>query len=427
MIRIYKAAEINDKWLRDRGEQSVDLKVEQAVAQIIAHVRKEGDKALLDYCRQFDKVELESLKVSEYEIAAAWNEVDEGFRSILQEAAENIRKYHRAQLRDNVLLNGDDGIVLGQRFTPIEKVGIYVPGGTAAYPSSVLMNAIPAVLAGCRSIVMVTPPGPDGSVSADILAAATIAGVTDIYKVGGAQAIAALAYGTESIPRVSKIVGPGNIYVATAKKQVYGVCAIDMIAGPSEILIIADKGAKSSWLAADMLSQAEHDKLSSAILICFSQEQAESVRSELCRQLALLSRADIAAASINNQGAIIVAESMEEALDLADSFAPEHLELAVENPFDILDKVNNAGSIFLGYHTPEPLGDYWAGPNHVLPTMGLAACCSPLSVDDFRKRSSYLYYTPEALEKCSPKVRCFALREGLSAHAASIAVREEES
>ena len=427
MIKIYRAEDINSKWLQARRELVADADVDKIVAEMIAEVRENGDSALLSYEEKFDHARLSSLKVSEAEIEQAWQTVDEDFRAVLEEAASHIRAYHRAQLREDIELPGDNGVRLGQRFTAIEKVGIYVPGGTAAYPSSVLMNAIPASLAGCERIIMVTPPRADGSIAPDILAAAKVAGVTDIYKVGGAQAIAALAYGTESIPRVSKIVGPGNIFVATAKKQVYGVVSIDMVAGPSEILVIADRRAKASWLAADMLSQAEHDRRASAMLICLDETQAKEVSAELYRQLDLLPRKEMATASIENNGAIIIAEDLAEAADIANAIAPEHLELAVEDPFALLQKIRNAGSIFLGDHSPEPVGDYWAGANHVLPTLGLATCCGPLSVDDFIKRSSYIYYTEEALKKDGAKIQRFAKREGLDAHAASVAIRLEDN
>lgn len=426
MIRIYEGNEFNEDVLLSRRQSVKDESVEQSVAGIIERVKNHGDAALLEYTALFDHAQIDKLRVSKKEMDAAWEQVDAEFRSILEKAAKNIRDYHRRQVRENIEIPKSDGIILGQRFTPIAKVGIYVPGGTAAYPSSVLMNAIPASLAGCGQIVMVTPPLADGSIAPDILAAARVAGVTDIYKVGGAQAIAALAYGTESIPAVDKIVGPGNIFVATAKKQVFGMVDIDMIAGPSEILVIADENARADYLAADMLSQAEHDVLASATLLCLSRRKAEAVREQLSEQLQRLPREAIAAKALDDQGAIIIVHSLEQAVDFANRIAPEHLELAVANPFSWLSKIKNAGSIFLGEYTPEPLGDYWAGPNHVLPTLGSARYSSPLSVDDFVKRSSYIYYTQAALAKAAHDVELFASREGLDAHANSIRIRTVE-
>lgn len=426
MIRIYEGNEFNEDVLLSRRQSVKDESVEQIVAGIIERVRNHGDAALLEYTALFDHAQIDKLRVSKKEMDAAWEQVDAEFRSILEKAAKNIRDYHRRQVRENIEIPKSDGIILGQRFTPIAKVGIYVPGGTAAYPSSVLMNAIPASLAGCGQIVMATPPLADGSIAPDILAAARVAGVTDIYKVGGAQAIAALAYGTQSIPAVDKIVGPGNIFVATAKKQVFGMVDIDMIAGPSEILVIADENARADYLAADMLSQAEHDVLASATLLCLSRRKAEAVREQLSEQLQRLPREAIAAKSLDDQGAIIIVHNLEQAVDFANRIAPEHLELAVANPFSWLSKIKNAGSIFLGEYTPEPLGDYWAGPNHVLPTLGSARYSSPLSVDDFVKRSSYIYYTQAALAKAAHDVELFASREGLDAHANSIRIRTVE-
>lgn len=425
-MRIYQAADINEQWLNARRAIANDQEIEAAVAAIIARVCREGDAALRHYGERFSGVRLDQFRVSEQELAAAEQAVGEDFLSILRQAADNIRAYHKSQLRQEIVIEREPGIVLGQRFTPIERVGVYVPGGTAAYPSSVLMNAIPAVLAGCRRIVMATPPQGDGSVAPDILAAARIAGVSEVYKLGGAQAIAALAYGTESVPRVDKIVGPGNIYVATAKKQVFGQVAVDMVAGPSEILIIADAQADPAYLAADLLSQAEHDERAAAILICLSWDQARAVSAELTRQLTLLPREQIAGRSLCRQGAIIIASGLEEAAALANAIAPEHLELAVAEPFALLPRIEHAGSIFLGAYTPEPLGDYWAGPNHVLPTGGLARCLGPLSVDDFLKRSSYICYSRQALAAAAPAVIAFAEHEGLTAHANSIRIRTEE-
>lgn len=426
MIKILKSEQLHENLLRVGRQNNTAEQVQTAVSAIIQKVRAEGDTALREYTLNFDKVAIDDFLVSEAEIDAAFAATDQSFKDILNEAAENIRSYHRHQLREDVRIEKEDGIVLGQRFLPIEKVGLYVPGGTAAYPSSVLMNAIPAKLAGCRQIVMVTPPNAKGEISADILTAARISGVTAVYKVGGAQAIAALAYGTESIPQVDKIVGPGNIYVATAKRQVFGQVDIDMIAGPSEILIIADEQANTAYLAADMLSQAEHDMLAASILICPSELMANAVSQELDKQLACLPRQSIAATSIENEGLIIIEPDLQKACALANAIAPEHLELAVEEPFTWLQQIKNAGSVFLGTYTPEPLGDYWAGPNHVLPTLGSARFAGPLSVDDFVKRSSYLYYTQEALAKAGDKVAAFADREGLNAHAGSIRIRMEE-
>jgi histidinol dehydrogenase len=344
----------------------------------------------------------------------------------LRQAKENITFFHEKQLRDGFRLEKADGIVLGQKYTPIEKVGIYVPGGTAAYPSTVLMNAIPAKIAGVSKIIMTTPADKTGKIRDEILAAAKLCGVDAIYKCGGAQAIAALAYGTESIPAVHKIVGPGNIFVALAKRAVFGKVAIDMIAGPSEILVLADKTADPRCVAADLLSQAEHDKLATAVLVTDSRELALRVRDELEKQIPLLLRSEIARTSIDNNGKIILVESMERAIEISNEIAPEHLEVYTEEPFKYLDSIRNAGSIFLGGYTPEPMGDYFAGPNHTLPTGGSAKFSSPLSVDDFRKKSSYLYYTPDALRHAKDRVTDFAMREGLQAHAKSIEIRFEE-
>ncbi len=426
MIKIATSDQIAEGWLREGRQKGPSPQIEADVANIIAQVREQGDAAVKEYTARFDQAELTDIKVSEAEMAQAWKSVSQEFKDILAEAAENIRDYHRYQLREDVEIAKEDGIILGQRLLPIAKVGLYVPGGTAAYPSSVLMNAIPASLAGCEQIVMVTPPQADGSISADILAAAAVAGVTDVYRVGGAQAIAALAYGTESIPQVDKIVGPGNIYVATAKRQVFGQVDIDMIAGPSEILIIADSSANPEYLAADMLSQAEHDALAAAILICPTQEMASEVAYYLEKQLSVLPRAKIAAQSISEQGAIIIEEDLSKACEIANVIAPEHLELAITEPFAWLPQIKNAGSVFLGDYTPEPVGDYWAGPNHILPTLGAARFAGPLSVDDFVKRSSYIYYSEEALSKVADQVSAFADREGLHAHARSIRIRMKE-
>lgn len=424
MIKIYNYGEVANSEIFSRENIAAD--VSGVVSEIIANVIQNGDKALLDYAFQFDKASLASLEVSETEIEEAFAEVEPEFLEILKEAAVNIRAFHEKQVRNSFIINNQEGIVLGQKVTPIEKVGLYVPGGTAAYPSTVLMDSIPAKIAGCKTIVMVTPPGKDGKVSPVILAAAKIAGIDRIFKAGGAQAIAALAYGTETIPGVDKIVGPGNAYVAEAKKQVFGKVAIDMIAGPSEILVVADAACNPKLVAADMLSQAEHDKMASAVLVTESRAFAEKVSEELERQLPLLPRAEIARASIDNNGKIIVAENnLTLAIDIANEIAPEHLELCVDNPFDYLDKVKHAGSIFMGKNCPEALGDYFAGPNHTLPTGGTARFSSPLSVDDFVKKSQFTYYTKEALQQAADKVACFAEKEGLSAHARSAVVRFE--
>ena len=379
------------------------------------------------YCAKFDKAELTSLEVTPEEIQEAISQVEPEFLDILREAAENIRSFHSRQVRNSFVIADKPGIVLGQKITPIEKVGVYVPGGTAAYPSTVLMDTIPAKIADCPQLVMVTPPGRDGKVNPAILAAADLAGVNRIFKVGGAQAIAALAYGTESIPRVDKIVGPGNAFVAEAKKQVFGRVSIDMIAGPSEILVIADGKSNPVHVAADLLSQAEHDKLASAVLVTDSEELALAVQAELERQLPLLPRQEIARASIENNGKIIVAETLMAGIEIANEIAPEHLELQVDDPFSYLDAIQNAGSIFLGRSCPEALGDYFAGPNHTLPTSGTARFSNPLSVDDFVKKSQFSYYTPEALAKAADKIAAFAEKEGLRAHGRSVTIRKEGS
>ena len=400
--------------------------VEGVVAEIIAEVIKNKDAALKAYAQKFDGVTLESLEVSQAEIDEAYAKADKAFVAVLEEAAANIRAFHSKQVRQGFEIKGVDGVVLGQKITPIEKVGLYVPGGTAAYPSTVLMDSIPAKLAGCQEIVMVTPPAKDGSVNPDILTAAKVAGVTRIFKVGGAQAVAALAYGTESVPKVDKIVGPGNAYVAEAKKQVFGKVSIDMIAGPSEILIVADATNDPAHIAADLLSQAEHDKMASAVLVTDSAAFAAKVSAELEKQIPLLPRKEIARKSIDDNGKIIVAEDLTQAIEIANEIAPEHLELCVEKPFDYLDKIKHAGSIFMGKYCPEALGDYFAGPNHTLPTSGTAKFSSPLSVDDFVKKTQYSYYTKEALEKSAQKIALFAEKEGLHAHARSATIRTEE-
>ena len=424
MIKKYKFGEVSNEEIFARFEPTSS--VEDIVADILKNVKTNGDKALFEYCEKFDKAKLDSLEVTEAEIEEAFNLVEPHFIEIIKTAAENIKDFHKNQIRTSFIINNKKGIVTGQKVTPIEKVGVYVPGGTAAYPSTVLMDTIPAKLAGCKEIVMVSPPGSDGKINPVILAAAKIAGVDRIFKLGGAQAVAALAYGTESVPNVYKIVGPGNAFVAEAKKQVFGMVSIDMIAGPSEILVIADGTCEAKNVAADLLSQAEHDKMASAVLVTDSDELANKVIEELERQIPLLPRAEIARASIDNNGKIIVSKSIEEAVKIANEIAPEHLEICVDNPFDYLDLIDNAGSIFMGKNCPEALGDYYAGPNHTLPTSGTAKFSSPLSVDDFVKKSQYTYYTAEALEKIKDDVAYFAESEGLTAHAKSTTIRFEK-
>ena len=425
MIKIYNYGEVSNAEIFARD--NIATNVEGIVSEIIANVINRGDEAILEYAKKFDKADLNSLEVTTEEIDEAFSLVDEKVVKIISEAAENIRAFHSKQVKNSFIINEQDGVVTGQKVTPIEKVGLYVPGGTAAYPSTVLMDSIPAKIAGCKEIVMVTPPKADGKVNPVILAAAKIAGVDRIFKVGGAQAVAALAYGTDSIPKVDKIVGPGNAFVAEAKKQVFGKVSIDMIAGPSEILVVADSTANPRFVAADLLSQAEHDKMASAVLVTDSLEFAEKVSEQLELQIPELPRAEIARASIDNNGKIIVAENnLMLAIDIANEIAPEHLELCVDNPFDYLDKVKHAGSIFMGKYCPEALGDYFAGPNHTLPTSGTARFSSPLSVDDFVKKSQFTYFTSDALEKVADKVAYFAEKEGLHAHAKSATVRFED-
>lgn len=400
--------------------------VEQIVSDIIENVKVNGDKALFEYAKKFDKADLTSLLVSKEEIEEAFSLVDEEFIRILNRAAENIKNFHKKQIRNSYIISEENGVVMGQKIIPIEKVGLYVPGGTAAYPSTVLMDSIPAKIAGCSEIVMVSPPNSEGKINPVILAAAHVAGVDKIFKVGGAQAVAALSYGTESVPKVDKIVGPGNKFVAEAKKQVFGQASIDMIAGPSEILIIADGKTNPKYAAADLLSQAEHDKMASAVLVTDSIDFANNVSEEIEKQIPLLERAEIARTSIDNNGKIIVVGNLEKAIKISNEIAPEHLEICVDNPFDYLDKIKHAGSIFMGRNCPEALGDYMAGPNHTLPTSGTARFSSPLSVDDFVKKSQYTYYTKEALKNIAYDVEYFAKSEGLTAHAKSAVVRLEE-
>ncbi len=423
MIKILKYNEISKDEIFARCDTVSN--VTDIVTDIISNVRLNGDKALFEYCEKFDKAKLTSLEVSDSEIEEAFGLVEPRFIKIIEEAAQNIREFHKKQVRNSFIINEKDGIVTGQKVTPIEKVGLYVPGGTAAYPSTVLMDSIPAKIAGCKEICITTPPSQNGKVNPVILAAAKIAGVDRIFKVGGAQAVAALAYGTETVPKVDKIVGPGNAFVAEAKRQVFGMVSIDMIAGPSEILVIADAKSEPSFVAADLLSQAEHDKMASAVLVTDSLKLAQNVQIEIERQLKLLPREEIARTSIDNNGKIIVAQNIDDVIEVSNEIAPEHLELCVDNPFDYLDKIKNAGSIFMGRYCPEALGDYFAGPNHTLPTSGTARFSSPLSVDDFVKKSQYTYYTKQALSRVAEDVAFFAEKEGLSAHARSATIRFE--
>lgn len=424
MIPIYEYGQVPSSEIFARD--NIASNVEGAVTEILAQVAARGDEALREYTLRFDKADLTDLEVTEAEIDEAFAAVEPEFVEILRQAAANIRAFHEKQRRNSFVVADQPGVVLGQKIVPIQKVGLYVPGGTAAYPSTVLMDSIPAKIAGCPQLVMVTPPSADGKVNPVILAAAKIAGVDRIFKVGGAQAVAGLAYGTETLPKVDKIVGPGNAYVAEAKKQVFGRVAIDMIAGPSEILVVADGSCNAKIVAADMLSQAEHDKMASAVLVTDSGELAKAVQAELERQIPLLPRSEIARASIDNNGKIIVAETLDLAIDIANEIAPEHLELCVDAPFDYLDRVRCAGSIFLGKNCPEALGDYFAGPNHTLPTSGTAKFSSALSVDDFVVKSQFTYYTADALAKVGEQVAYFARKEGLDAHANSVTVRLEE-
>ena len=424
MIRILKVGEVPNSEIFARMEPKVD--VAAVVADIIADVRQNGDEAVKRYCEKFDGAKLDSLRVTEAEIDEVVAAVEPEFLAVLKKAAANIRKFHACQKRTGFILNDSPGVVTGQKIVPIDRAGIYVPGGTAAYPSTVLMDTIPAKIAGCGTGIMVTPPGKDGKINPAILAAAREAGVDMIFKVGGAQAVAALAYGTESIPRADKIVGPGNAFVAEAKRQVFGQVSIDMIAGPSEILIVADGKSNPKHVAADLLSQAEHDKLASAVLVTDSMALAEAVQAEIEKQLKLLEREEIARASIEDNGKIIVAEDLKAVIDIANEIAPEHLELCLDAPFDWLDSIRNAGSVFLGRSCPEALGDYLAGANHTLPTSGSARFASPLSVDDFVKKYQYTYYTADALKDVAEDVARFARKEGLTAHARSALVRLED-
>lgn len=420
MLEILNAAGLSIDAIRTR--QPMETGVASSVKAILEDVRQNGDEALYRLTEKFDGVRPETLEVCGSDLEFP---VDDEFLEILRQAADNIRDFHRRQCRTGYLVNERPGVVMGQKVLPLERVGLYVPGGTASYPSTVLMNCIPAKLAGVREIVMVTPPGRDGKIAPAILAAAKVAGVDRIFRIGGAQAVAALAYGTGSVPKVDKITGPGNVFVAEAKRQVYGLVDIDMIAGPSEILIVADGTADARFIAADLLSQAEHDKNAAAILLTDSSALAEAVRMELERQLALLERAEIARASIEKNGRIVLTESLEQAFALSNAVAPEHLEICTASPFDWLDRVQNAGSVFLGSYAPEPLGDYFSGTNHTLPTGGTARFASPLGVDDFVKKTCFTYYTRDAFGAVAEKVARFADREGLTAHARSARIRNE--
>ena len=424
MIRIMKYGEVANEEIFARSVPEVD--VAGIVSGIIADVRVRGDAALYEYCAKFDKVGLKSLEVSPAEFDAAIEAVEPEFLEVLETAAANIRGFHEKQVRNSFIIAEKDGVVMGQKVTPLDRVGLYVPGGTAAYPSTVLMDAIPAKIAGCGEIVIVTPPAKDGSVNPAILAAAKVAGVDRVFKVGGAQAVAALAYGTETVPCVDKIVGPGNAFVAEAKKQVFGRVAIDMIAGPSEILVVADGKSDPRQVAADLLSQAEHDKMASAVLVTESMVLAEAVQAEIDRQVRLLPRFEIASTSVDVNGKIIVVDTIDRAIEISNAIAPEHLELCLDNPFDYLDKVRHAGSIFMGRNCPEALGDYLAGPNHTLPTGGTARFYSPLSVDDFVKKSQYTYFTADALGAVADRIARFARKEGLEGHARSALSRFQD-
>lgn len=427
-MRIIKLTEQSKKNILEdllkRSPNNYD-EYQEKVNEILADVRKNGDKAVFEYTRKFDRAELtpDTLYVTEEEIKEAYEKVDSELIEVMKKSIQNIRDYHEKQVRNSWFSTREDGVILGQRITPLESVGVYVPGGKAAYPSSVLMNIIPAHVAGVNRIVMATPPGADGKVTPATLVAAHLAGVTEVCKVGGAQAIAALAYGTESIPKVDKITGPGNIFVALAKKTVYGHVSIDSVAGPSEVMVLADETANPRYVAADMLSQAEHDELASAILVTTSRELAEKVSAQVEDFTARLSRREIIQKSIDNYGYILLAESMEQAIDVVNEIASEHLEILTANPFDTMTRIKNAGAIFLGEYSSEPLGDYFAGPNHVLPTNGTAKFFSPLSVDDFIKKSSVISYSEEALEEVHEDIIRFAKAEQLTAHANSIAVR----
>ena len=424
MIKIYEVGKIKEEEIFARNEPVSE--VGGIVREIIDNVKAKGDKALIEYLEKFDGVKLRQFKVSREEIEEAIGEVEPEFLDILKEAESNIRAFHEKQVRQGFMMTNKSGVILGQRVVPIEKVGIYVPGGTAAYPSTVLMDAVPAKIAGVSEIIMVTPPNKEGRVNPYILAAAKIAGVTSVYKIGGAQAVAALAFGTESVPKVDKIVGPGNAFVAEAKKQVFGQVGIDMIAGPSEVLVLADGKSNPRFVAADLLSQAEHDKNASCVLITESYTLAEKVREEIENQLKMLEREEIARASVENNGKIIICRDLLQGIEIANRIAPEHMEVCVDEPFNYLGLIKNAGSVFLGRYNAEPTGDYFAGPNHTLPTSGTARFYSPLSVEDFVKNIQYSYYTKEALREDYEKISYFAKKEGLTAHARAVDIRFEE-
>ena len=421
MIRIMEYGVVSEDRIFQRSTSSRD--VSDVVSAILAEVRMDGDQALRRFTLELDGAQIDSIEVPRSEIEAAASSMDQAFMAVLKKAAANIRDYHRRQRRESFVISEKDGVVLGQKIVPVSVAGIYVPGGTAAYPSTVLMDTIPAKIAGVGQVVMVTPPDKDGRISQEVLAAAYVAGVDRVFRIGGAQAIAALAYGTETVPTADKIVGPGHIYVAEAKKEVSGIVGIDMIAGPSEILIIADGKSNPKVLASDMLSQAEHDRNASAVLITDCKDLADKVAAELELQLNSRPRQGIARASSESNGKIIIASSIDQAIEISDRIAPEHLEVCVDNPFDYLDKIRNAGSVFLGRNCPEALGDYLAGPNHTLPTSGTARFSSPLSVDDFVKKYQFTYYTKNALDAVSSDIALFARREGLEAHARSALVR----
>ncbi len=423
MIRILDFDALSPEAFLNRDIQAEE-DVSAAVDTVIAEVRRNGDAALRDFTRRFDGAELDMLRVTEAEFDDAKRSVSRYFQETLEEAAENIRRFHERQRHNDFIIADRPGIVMGQRWMPVEKVGVCVPRSPEAFPSTVLMNVIPAKIAGVEEIVVVTPPDRDGSVSPEALAAARLAGADAVFKIGGAQAVAALAYGTESVPKVDKIVGPGGIFVATAKRKVFGQVAIDMIAGPSEILVLSDGKSNPRWVAADILSQAEHDALSSSVLVTDSRELAEAVQAEIEAQLETLPRKSIALRSIEENGKIIVTSSLDKAVEAVNRIAPEHLELCVDDPFALLPRIRNAGSIFLGRHTPEALGDYFAGPNHTLPTSGTARFSSPLGVDDFMKRSSFLCYDQAAMSGCADRVADFARREGLEGHARSALSRK---
>lgn len=422
MIRILEYGVVSEDRIFSRSTSSRD--VSDVVSAILSDVKERKDEALREYTLKFDGAQIDSIEVPKEEIENAAKSMDKAFMDVLKKAAENIRNYHSRQKRESFVVSEKDGVVLGQKIVPVSVAGIYVPGGTAAYPSTVLMDTIPAKIAGVDQVVMVTPPSYDGKISQAVLAAAYVAGVDRVFRIGGAQAIAALAYGTQTVPKADKIVGPGNIYVAEAKKEVSGLVGIDMIAGPSEILIIADGKSNPKIVAADMLSQAEHDRNASAVLITDSMDLAQKVADELELQLNALPREGIARASIESNGKIIVASSIDQAIEISDRIAPEHLEVCVDNPFDYLDKIRNAGSVFLGRNCPEALGDYLAGPNHTLPTSGTARFSSPLSVDDFVKKYQFTYYTRKALDAVADDIALFARREGLEAHARSALARK---